>query len=182
MKKLVLGISVISALALYSCKGKEKDKEAGTENTATTEQSSASNENQPAAATNEPKTFKVTFSPDTVYLGKNKEAFVKIKNTKAVELQTPDGKSEGIELTFDLEVTNKNKVGGDGIFFRTDNFRLTLDNGNNITQYNGNSASVDAESTKDITGITYKIPANAKPKTLNLFHDETRVGVGVSLD
>jgi hypothetical protein len=29
--------------------------------------------------------------------------------------------------------------------------------------------------------ITYRIPAGAKPKTLNLFYDETRASVGVSL-
>ena len=181
MKKLVLGISVISALILHSCKGKEK--EANTENTtASTEQSTPSNESQPAAATNEPKTFKVTFSPDTAFLGKSKQVFVKIKNVKAVELQTPDGKSEGIELTFDLEATNKNKVGGDGVYVRSDQFRLQLDNGNNITQDSGGSASVDAESTKDVTGITYKIPSGAKPKGLSLFFEETRVSVGVSLE
>ena len=180
MKKLVLGISVISAMVLYSCKGKEK--EANSETTASTEQSSASNENQTPAATNEPRTFKVSFSPDTLYLGKNKEVYVKIKNAKAVELQNPDGKSEGAEFTFDLEVTNKNAVGGNSIFFRSDNFRLQLDNGNNITEHNGNSSGVDAESTKDITGITYKIPSNAKPKALNLFHDNTRVTVGVTME
>ena len=181
MKKLVLGISVISALVFYSCKGKEK--EPNTENaTSSTEQSTPSNESQSASATNEPKTFKVTFAPDTLYLGKSKEAFIKIKNAKAIELQNPDGKSEGTELTFDLDVTNKNKVGGDNFFFRTDNFRLQLDNGNNITQYTGGSSGVDAESTKEITGITYKIPANSKPKALALFHDETRVSVGVTVE
>jgi hypothetical protein len=180
MKKLVLGISVISALVLYACKGKEK--EAKPDSTASTEQSSASNENQPAAATNEPRTYKVSFSPDTLYLGKNKEVFVKIKNAKAVGLQNPDGKSEGAELSFDLEVTNKNAVGGNSIYFRTDNFRMQLDNGNNITQDNGTSNGVDAESTKDLTGIIYKIPANAKPKALNLFHDNTRVTVGLTME
>jgi hypothetical protein len=181
MKKLVFGISVISALVLFSCKGKEKEANAeGT--TASTEQNTPSNESQPAAATNEPKTFKVTFSPDTVYLGKSKELSVKIKNAKAVELQNPDGKSEGIELSFDMDATNKNKVGGNGIFFASSNFRLQLDNGNNITQDNGNSASIEAESTKELTGITYKIPAGTKPKSLSLFFEETRVSVGVTLE
>jgi hypothetical protein len=180
MKKLVLGISVLSALVLYSCKGKEK--EANSENaTASTEQSTPSNESQPAA-TNEPKTFKVTFSPDTVFLGKNKEAFLKIKNAKAVELQNPDGKSEGIELSFDVDATNKNKVGGNSYYIGTSDFRLQLDNGNNITQHHGSSANVDAESTKEMTGITYKVPAGTKPKALSLFYDETRASISVNLE
>jgi hypothetical protein len=181
MKKLVLGISVLSTLVLFSCKGKEK--EANAENTtASAEKSTPSNESQPAAATNEPKTFKVTFSPDTVYLGKSKEAFIKIKNAKAVELQTPDGKSEGIELTFDLDATNKNKVGGNSLYIGTSDFRLQLDNNNNITQYSGSSANVDAESTKELTGITYKIPSGAKPKALSLFYDQTRASIGVGIE
>jgi hypothetical protein len=180
MKKLVFGISVLSTLVLFSCKGKEK--EANTESTtASTEQSTPSNESQPAA-TNEPKTFKVSFSPDTVYLGKSKEAFIKIKNAKAVELQTPDGKSEGIELTFDMDATNKNKVGGNSFYIGTSDFRLQLDNGNNITQHNGGSASVDAESTKEVTGITYKVPSGTKPKALSLFYDQTRASVNVSIE
>lgn len=180
MKKTLIAIATASTMTLFACK--DKAKEAGTETTTTpaAEQTTPAAENKPAA--NEPKTYKVAFSPDTVYLGKNKEAFVKIKNAKAVALQDPDGKSEGIELTFDLDVTNKNAVGGNSLFFRTDNFRLQLDNGNNITQYDGTSSGVDAESTKELAGITYKIPADAKPKTLNLFHDGTRVGVAVTLE
>jgi hypothetical protein len=78
-------------------------------------------------------------------------------------------------------VTNKNKIGGHNFFFNSGNFRLTLDNNQNITEYTGNSSGVDAESTKELTGIKYKIPAGAKPKTLNLFHDETRASVGIEL-
>ena len=179
MKKTFIAIATVSTLALFSCK--DKAKEAGSETTTpAAEQPTPSAESKPAA--NEPKTYKVVFAPDTVYLGKQKEAFVKIKNAKAVALQDPDGKSEGIELTFDLDVTNKRTVGGDNFFFRTDNFRLLLDNGNSITQYTGGSSGVDAESTKEIKDITYKIPADAKPKTLNLFHDETSVAVTVTLE
>ena len=180
MKKTLIAIATASTITLFSCK--DKAKEAGTETTTTpaAEQTTPAADNKPAA--NEPKTYKVVFSPDTVYLGKNKEAFVKIKNAKAVALQDPDGKSEGIEFSFDLDVTNKNAVGGDALFFRTDNFRLQLDNGNSITQYTGSSSGVDGESTKELKEIVYKIPADAKPKTLNLFHDGTRVGVAITLE
>src|ERR1700744_3903865 len=166
MKKTLIPVSALALFALvYSCKSKPKE---------TTTDSVATQTTQPAAAptpppANEPKTYTVSFTPDSALLGKNKEAVVKIKNAKAVALVDPDGKDQGIEFTFDLEVTNKNAVGGAGVFFRTDNFRLALDNGNNITEYKGGSENIDAESTKDIKDVTYKIPAGAKPKTLNLF-------------
>jgi hypothetical protein len=180
MKKTLIAFATVTTMALFACKDKAKEEGSGDTTTPSAEQKTTEAESKPAA--NEPKTYKVTFTPDTVYLGKDKEAFVKIKNAKAVALQDPDGKSEGIEFTFDLDVTNKRTVGGDALFFRTDNFRLQLDNGNNITQYTGSSSGVDAESTKELKEIIYKIPADAKPKTLNLFHDGTRVGVAVTLE
>ena len=179
MKNIFIPVVAIATLSvMYSCKGKNKE---AASDTSTTQEPAKKEEAATTTPANEPKTYTVTFSPDTVLLGKNKEALVKIKNAKAVALQNPDGKDEGIELTFDLEVTNKNKIGGSNFFFRTDNFRLTLDNNQNITQYEGNSSGVDPESTKEVAGIKYKIPAGAKPKTLNLFHDETRASAGVEL-
>lgn len=178
MKKTFLAMATVSTMAFFSCK--DKAKEGSAESTTATEQNTPSADTKQAA--NEPMTYKVTFSPDTLYLGKGKELFVKIKNAKAVALQDPDGKSEGIEFTYDLELTNKNAVGGSSVFFTPNDSRLTLDNGNNITQFTGVGNGVDAESTKDITGITYNIPAGAKPKALNLFHDGTRVTVAVTLD
>jgi hypothetical protein len=178
MKKTFIVIATVSTMALFSCKDKAKEAESGEKTTTETEQKAAETDK----TTNEPKTYKITFSPDTLYLGKDKEAFVKIKNAKAVALVNPDGKSEGTELTFDLDVTNKRQVGGSSLFFRTDNFRLTLDNGNNLTQDNGTSESVDAESTKELKNIVYKIPADTKPKALNLFHDGTRVTVAVTVE
>jgi hypothetical protein len=179
MKRLfILTAAVATFSVMYSCKG--KNKEAASDN-GTTQEPAKKEEAASTTPTNEPKTYTVTFSPDTVLLGKDKEAFVKIKNAKAVALQNPDGKDEGIELTFDMDVTNKNKIGGHNFFFNTSNFRLALDNNQNITEYSGNSSGVDAESTKELTGIKYKIPAGAKPKTLNLFHDETRASAGIEL-
>ena len=179
MKRLFIPIVVIAASSvMFACKGKNKD--AVSDPGAT--QAPAKNEGGASTTpANEPKSYTVTFSPDTVLLGKNKEALVKIKNAKAIALQDPDGKDQGIELSFDLDVTSKVKLGGNSFFFQTGNFRLTLDNGQNITQADGNSSGVDAESTKEIAGIKYKIPAGSKPKTLNLFHDETRASVEVEL-
>jgi len=179
MKKGLIPISALALFVLvYSCKSKPKET--------TTDSGTATTTTQPAAApttapANEPKTYAVTFSPDTVLLGKDKEAFVKIKNAKAVALTNPDGKDEGIELSFDLDVTSKRKIGSNNFFFRTDLFRLTLDNGNNIKEDKGDSEGVDPESTKEVKGIVYKIPAGVKPKTLNLYYDETRASTGVEL-
>jgi len=181
MKRLfILTAAVATFSVMYSCKSKNKE---AASDTGTTQEPAKKEEAAPAttAPANEPKTYTVTFSPDTVLLGKDKEAFVKIKNAKAVALQSPDGKDEGIQLTFDLDVTNKNKIGGHNFFFNTGNFRMALDNNQNITQDDGNASGVDPESTKELTGIKYKIPAGAKPKALNLFHDETRASVGVEL-
>ena len=178
MKKRLIPIAVLAFFALvYGCKS--KPKETGTDTTTTqTPQTTPATSTTPA---NEPKTYTVTFTPDTVLLGKDKEAFVKIKNAKAVALVDPDGKDEGIEFSFELDVTNKHNVGGAGVFFRTDNFRLALDNNTNITEYKGGSENVDAESTKEIKPIVYKVPAGAKPKTLNLYHEQTRASVGIEL-
>jgi len=179
MKRPFIPVVAIAAFSMmYSCKG--KNKEAASDTGAT--QEPAKKEAASTTPANEPKTYTVTFSPDTVLLGKDKEAAVKIKNAKAVALQNPDGKDEGIEMSFDLDVTNKNKIGGHNFFFRTDNFRMVLDNGQNITQADGTAEGVDPESTKELKGIKYKIPPGAKPKTLNLFHDETRASVGVELN
>lgn len=176
MKKALLPMLALCTLSLWSCKGKGKnssDNDNAKSNTATSD--------APAASPGEPKSYTLTFTPDTVILGKAKEVFVKIRNGKGIELQDPDGKDEGIQITFDLDVTNKNKVGGNSLFFRTDNFRLLLDNGNSITESKGGAETVEAESTKQYKEITYKVPAGSKPKTLNLFHDETRVSVSVDI-
>jgi hypothetical protein len=180
MKKTIFTIATVSTLALFSCKGKAKEAGGDTATTPAAEQTTPAAETKPAA--NEPKTYKVTFAPDTTFLGKKKEMYIKLKNATAVALQDPDGKSEGIELTYDVEVTNKNGMGGNSVYFISSESRLTLDNGNNITQYSGSSVSVDPESTKDLPGVVYKIPAGAKPASLNLFFDGTRVTVGLTLE
>ena len=176
MKKMILPIIALSMVQLISCTDNPKDKTTHDSNTAANADSNGS-----GSTVSEPKSFTLTFTPDTVILGKNKELLVKILNGKGVELLDPDGKDQGIQVTFDLDVTSRNKVGGNGIFFRTDNFRLTLDNGNNITESKGGAETVDPESTKEYKEITYKLPAGTKPTTLNLYHDETRVSVTVDL-
>ncbi|SHN32515.1 hypothetical protein [Chitinophaga sp. CF418] len=178
MKRIILVFSVGLMVAFAACKGKNKTENAE-QQTTTAEQTQSS----PAAATpaNEPKTYEVVFSPDSVYLGKEKQALVRVKNAKAVELSDADGKITGTEITYEVEVTNKNQVGGHGIFFNPGDFRLLLDNGNSITHDNYNSLNVDAESTKSSTDNKFRLPAGTRPKSLNLFYDETRVTVGVEM-
>ncbi|ACU62696.1 hypothetical protein [Chitinophaga pinensis] len=179
MKRIILVSSVALMVALAACKGKNKTENADQQAPSSEQQS----ESTPAASTpaNEPKTFAITFAPDSVFLGKKKEVFVRLKNAKGIELADPDGKVTGTEITYEIEVTNKNAVGGNGIFFNPNDFRLQLDNGNNLTHDNYNTVNVDAESTKTSEENKFKLPAGAKPKNLNLFYDETRVSVGVEM-
>lgn len=182
MKKSILAAAVLISIAFVACKEKK-----GAENTdqGNAEQSS---ESTPASSTpasntpsNEPKSYAVTFSPDTAYLGKNKEGFIKLMNGKAVELVDADGKVTGTELSYEIEVTNKQKMGAGSVYINPSQFRLQLDNGNNITHDNYNTISADAESTKSSVDNKFRLPAGTKPKTLNLFFDETRASVGVEM-
>jgi hypothetical protein len=176
MKRTILAAAVLISIAFVACKGKK-----AAENTASGESESNSSTPASTSPTNEPKSYAVTFSPDTAYLGKNKEAFVKLQNGKAVELMDADGKSTGIELSYEIELTNKRKLGENSVYINPHDFRLQLDNGNNITHDNYNTVSADAESTKSSVDNKFRLPAGTKPKTLNLFFDETRVSVGVEL-
>lgn len=157
-------------VALFACKSKN-----GATSTNTT---SSSTESSP---TNAPKSYTVSLSPDSATLGKSMQASIKILPVGAVDLSDPDGKSQGIEMTFKIDVTNKNKIGGERVYVSTSDFRLVLDNGNAITQSEGGSVNCDPESTKELEVLKYRLPAGTKPKALNLFFDETRASVGVSL-
>lgn len=178
MKRIILVSSVALMVAFAACKGKNKTENAD-QQTPGGEQSA---ESTPAAGTpaNQPKTFAVTFAPDTVFLGKKKEVFVRLKNGKGIELTDPDGKVTGTEFTYDIEVTNKNAVGGNGIFFNPADFRLQLDNGNNLTHETYNTVNVEAESTQTSADNKFKLPTGTKPKGMNLFYDETRVPVTIT--
>ncbi|WP_348799311.1 hypothetical protein [Flavobacterium adhaerens] len=161
-------------LTTYSCK-KDQQEADTTSSEATTESTTES-----AVPIAEPKTYVVTATPESVLLGKKKETSVKIKDIKAVDLSNPDGTSAGIELTYKIELTNKNAIGGNSIGFGTSDFRLELDNGNKIAP---NSVYVNAapEETKLSEDDKFTIPAGAKPTGLILFYDQTRAGVKLEL-
>jgi hypothetical protein len=96
-------------------------------------------------------------------------------------LSDPDGKSLGIQLSYQLELTNKNPIGGGGIFINPSQFRLELDNGNKISHDDYTSFSTDAESTQSSEECKFKLPAGTKPVALNLFYEETRVSVKLEM-
>lgn len=177
MKNSLIALVIVSALiTLPSCKGNKKQDE---QTTQTTQETGDTKQTQTSAA--EPKTFAVTATPDSVSLGKNKEVLMKVKNLKAVELSTPDGKTTGIELSYDLEATNRQKLGASSIGIYPNDFRLELDNGTKISPELANSFNVNAESTASSTGNTFKLPAGTKATALNLFYDETRASLKLEM-
>src|ERR1700754_1373730 len=182
MKKFFLLAAATASVFMFSCKTKsDKTPATDTAKTAAAQPASPTTATPPAAqATNAPKTYTVTFTPDTAILGKQQEAALKVIPVNAVDLSDPDGKSKGIEFTFKVSLTNKNKIGGNGIGFSSHDFRLLLDNNTSISEYTGAYLSADPEASKESDVITYKIPAGAKPKALNLFYNETRATVGLS--
>lgn len=186
MKKTALVAISFAALLAFSCKPKSGNNESADskKDSAATEQTVPATAATPAATpapANAPKTYTVTFSPDSAILGKKQEAAVKVTPAGATDLSDPDGKSQGIELTFKVTLTNKNKIGGNSIGVSPSDFRLVLDNNTSISQASGSYVSAEPESTKESEVITYRIPAGAKPKALNLFYDETRASVQVSM-
>ena len=182
MKKSIIAITLLTGiLVLNSCKGKDQET--------TTSETAIPVEVVPAttetAAASEPKSYTVNVAPgtpETILLGKNKEASLKILNLKAIDLSDPDGKSLGIQLSYQLELTNKNPIGGSYVQIDPSKFRLELDNGTKISHDDYSSVLADAESTKTTTeDCIFKLPAGTKPVALNLFYDETRVSVKLEM-
>lgn len=182
MKKVIFLGSMAAVLTFAACKNDSK-KEETNEATGATQTAAASEEKKPATAANQPREYNVTITPDTAILGKKKEALVKVTGATAIALTDPDGKDNGIEITFKLTVTNKNHIGdGSSVSVGYANSRLQLDNGTNITHDSGTgylNAQPEATSTEE--SWTYKVPAGAKPTALNLYMNDTRVSVGVAL-
>lgn len=178
MKKSITMVFMFSILILSSCKSKNKD--AAAQDSSQPQQSSSGSKPE---VTNQPKEYKVTVTPDSAILGKDKEAFLKIMGGKAVSLQDPDGKDNGTELTINLNVTNKKAIGSSSVSVSYGDLRLQLDNGTNITCTRGTDfLNAEPEATSKTQTWTYVIPVGAKPVGLNLFMDQTRVSVKIALD
>ena len=182
MKKFFIAAMLCSGIILLnSCKGKDKTEGTNAEAPIETETAVPTQETPTAV---EPKSYTVSFAagtPEIILLGKNKEASIKIKNLKAIDLSDPDGKSLGIQLSYQVELTNKNAIGGSSIQIDPDKFRLELDNGTKLSHERYDSVSADAESTKSTGDCIFKLPAGTKPTALNLFHDDTRVSVKLEM-
>lgn len=177
MTKSILVFSLLSVITLsYSCKSSKKqdDKKAQASSQADSAQSNT------AVAATGTKTYAVTATPDSAFLGKKKEALIRLKDMKAIDLSDPDGKITGMELTYKIELTNKNAIGGNNIGISTNNFRLVLDNGNKIAP-SSVFVAADANETKLSDEDKFEIPAGAKPVSLNLFYDQTNAAVKLDL-
>lgn len=175
------------AIFFYSCKEKNTHTQSSNDKVSTDsgKLDNHVSDNKPfqkdPVTSHEAKSYSITFSPDVVSLGKNNEALITLKNGKALDLVDADGKITGTEFNYDIELKNKNDVGGTTIYINPYNFRLQLDNENIITQEKYNSVSADAQSTNSSTGNKFRLPPGTKPKSLSLFFDETRVTVNVSM-
>ncbi len=178
MKKITYSLLAIGIMAVVSCNNKAKTDKETTSSEVTTE--SKADDSKKA---NQPKSYNVTFSPDSAVLGKKSEALVKALGGTAVVLQDPDGKDNGVELLIKLQATNRQSIGdGSSIAVSYSDSRLQLDNGTNITAETGTDyLRAQPESSSKVETWTFKIPAGAKPTALNLFMDETRVSIGVKL-
>ena len=179
MRKIPL-LLMASLLAFAACKNGNKKAEGE----ASTEQTPAAGEEKKSAPANQPKEYKVIVTPDSAILGKSKEALVKVTGATAIALSDPDGKDNGIELTFKLTVTNKSTLTDKKyVSVSYADSRLELDNGTKITHDSGTDfLRAEPEATSKEESWVYKIPAGAKPKALNLFFSDTRVSVNVTLE
>jgi hypothetical protein len=186
MNKTLLSFAAGAFLTIGLIACKDKKKEAGAN--AGTEQTTTSNDVTPSTApvkpsgpANEPKTYQLGLMPDSIILGKEKEAFIKLLSGEAVELQDADGKSTGMNIKFKLRETNKSTLDKKKFFsVNSGDARLELDNGTNATAKSGDSLSADPEASVEATW-EFETPAGTKPTKLNLFYDGTRVSVAVSM-
>lgn len=181
MKKniLLFALLSISITCIVACKEKKKDQDATvTQPTVNPEASKAAETNSIA---NQPKTYALSFLPDSLILGKDKQAFIKVLGGEAVELQDADGKSTGMHIKFKFRVTNKSTIeAAKSVYVSASESRLELDNGTNTTYKTGSSLNAEPEASNE-GEWEWEIPAGTKPTKLNMFFDGTRVSVGISM-
>ncbi len=180
MKKVTLLIALAVSTLNFSCKKEDKEtdkvevKIEETTSPATTSSSNNQTAVQGEAVKNTPKVYDITATPETYILGKKDQAEIKIVNVKALQLSDPDGNDTGMELTYVMEVVNKNPIKGGTIYVNAADFRLELDNGNKISPNDNVALRVKEEETKISQQLMFKLPAGTKPAVLHLFFEETR--------
>ncbi|AOM76705.1 hypothetical protein [Pedobacter steynii] len=185
MNKQFLRLSIVALglLSFAACKNKDKKTGDAADSTLATQTTETAASTTPAPVGNEPLAYMITASPDSALLGKKSEALIKILESKGVALQDADGKSSGMQVTIKLSVTNKSTVGKEQYF--TVNYsdaRLQLDNNTSVAPEGGTGSSSPQPETTSEAEWTFKVPANAKPKKLSLFMDETRVAVDLRVE
>jgi hypothetical protein len=182
MKKSILFIALASfaITSLVACKDKKKEQEANT----VTPPSVNPEPTKPVESNtsiNQPKTYALSFSPDSIILGKDKQAFIKALSGEAIELQDAEGKSTGMNIKFKFRVTNKSTIdAAKSVYVSASEARLELDNGTNTTYKSGSTLNAEPEASKE-GEWEWEIPAATKPVKLNMFFDGTRVSVGLSM-
>jgi hypothetical protein len=175
--KAILTFSLFIVLA--ACKAKDKSSEA--DDKQNEQNGPAAEEKKNTVAASEPKTYQLVFAPDSVLLGKDKEAFIKILGGEAVELQDVDGKSTGMNIKIKLRETNRSSLDNKKFFgVYPGDARLELDNGTNVTSTSGDGLSAEPEASTEAEWV-FETPAGTKPTKLNLFYDGTRVSVSITM-
>jgi hypothetical protein len=184
MRKSILffALASISITTLIACKDKKKDQEATTTSQPTVNpEVPKPTEEKPSASVNQPKTYALSFTPDSIILGKDKQAFIKVLSGEAIELQDVEGKSTGMNIKFKFRATNKSTIETPKSFYVSPSeCRLELDNGTSTTYKNGSSLNAEPEASKD-GEWEWEIPAGTKPVKLNMFFDGTRVSVAIAM-
>ena len=187
MKKITLSLFFfVAIISIISCKSKKKDEDKKQEietSTVTTNSTTQPTDNnvktEPVA-----KTFTILVAPgtpDTVSIGKNKAAFIKIIDLKAEEILDSEGKATGTTLSYKIVLTNKNPIGKDKVYFETSNFRLELDNGTKVSPKSVFIAA-EPEATETSKDDSFTIPLGVKPTALILFYEDVKATVKLQMN
>ncbi len=127
------------------------------------------------------RNYDITFMPDSAIVGKHKEVILSVKNVVAKDVKHFPERDTSIEITYDLEVTNTNKLGGNYVFINPSNFRLVLNNSKKITHAFYNVLGADAASTTISVGNKFDLPKNTTPVALNLSFDGSIASLKISI-
>ncbi len=181
MKKLnLLFCALLIVSVTFSCKDQKAENQDEMEQSASDANASTSGQNDMNSEkmdsnSNEKSNNMVMYTTDPAMavLGKKQEAEIKVIDLKLIKLTDPDGADKGSELTYKVEVTNKEQIGGDRLYIETQDFRLELDNGKKIAP-KSRGLSIEPEETATSDEDTFEIPQGAKPVAMHLFFNDTR--------
>lgn len=138
--------------------------------------------NKTEQKTNSLHKYKIKVTPDSVAFGKNREVILSIKNLKAVDVKNLPENDTSIEITYNLEVTNKSSINNESVFVDPRQFRLVLNNQKKITHAFYNALGADPQSTTISTGNIFNLPAGTKPVALDLFFADSIARITITLN